>query len=89
MSKMADIVSSPTVNGWISVKDRMPDIDGEYMVYGQSEDMRELLPDNDPIWICYYCKEHGFYNIELRREYDYITHWMLLPEPPKEVSGDE
>ena len=76
-------------SGWISVKDKMPDTDGEYLVYGQSEAMRELLPDNDPIWICYYCKEHGFYNIELHREYDYITHWMLLPKPPKEVTGDE
>jgi len=75
---------APTIGGWISVKDRLPDRDGEYMVYGQSEAMRELLPDNAPIWICYYCKEHGFYNIEMRREYDYITHWMPLPEPPKE-----
>ena len=74
---------------WISVKDRMPDIDGEYMVYGQSDAMWELLPDSNPIWICYYCKKHGFYNIELHREYDYITHWMPLPKPPKEVSGDE
>ena len=81
--------NAPTIGGWISVKDKMPDTDGEYLVYGQSEAMRELLPDNDPIWICYYCKEHGFYNIELHREYDYITHWMLLPKPPKEVTGDD
>ena len=73
---------------WISVKDRPPDRDGEYMVYGQSEAMRELLPDNDPIWICHYYKERGFYNIELCRGYDYITHWMPLPEPPEEVTGD-
>ena len=76
-------------NGWISVKDRLPARDGEYMVYGQSEAMWELLPDSDPIWVCNYYKKHGFYSIELRREYDYITHWMPLPEPPEEADHAE
>ena len=75
---------APTVGGWISVKDRLPNRDGLYVVYGQTEAMRELLPDNDPIWMCYYRKERGFYDTELCRGYDFITHWMPLPEPPKE-----
>lgn len=67
---------------WISVKDRLPDRDGEYVVYGQTEAMRELLPDVEPIWICNYYKQYGFYNLELRREYDFITHWMSIPKAP-------
>ena len=70
---------------WISVEDRLPGRDGEYVVYGQTEAMRELLPDAEPIWICNYYKQYGFYHLELRREYGFITHWMPLPEPPKEV----
>lgn len=74
----------PTVGGWISVKDKLPDRNGLYIVYGQTKAMRELLPDNDPIWMCYYRKDRGFYDTELCRGYDFITHWMPLPEPPEE-----
>lgn len=73
---------------WISVKDRLPDRDGEYVVYGQTEAMRELLPDVEPIWICNYYKQYGFYNLDLRREYDFITHWMPMPEAPEEKRNE-
>lgn len=73
-------------SGWISVKDRLPEKDGLYLVYGMSEAMRELLPDCVPIWLCYWRRKYeGWYDIEMCRGYDFITHWMPLPEPPKEA----
>ena len=75
---------APTVGGWISVKKKLPDVDGLYLVYGMTDAMRELLPNCVPIWLCDYYKEHGFYSFTEKMRFDYITHWMPLPEPPKE-----
>ena len=78
---------APTVavpNTWISVKDRLPQMDGEYLVYGMSKLWKEVLPDYVPIWLCnWYLKYGGWYNLEKQTGFDYITHWMPLPEPPE------
>lgn len=63
-------MEAPTVNGWISVKDRLPEPPAKCFVY--SRRMRE-------IGIATYT-EWGWMTPVYFQE---ITHWMLLPEPPK------
>lgn len=55
---------------WISVEDRLP------------EPMYQVLIYTDDGWIGVDALD---YNEEFR-EYDYVTHWQPLPEPPKEPS---
>lgn len=66
---------------WISTKDRLPDEDKEVLV------AYWFLPNNgDPSWII----ETGRYLagkwVQLEG-YD-VTHWMPLPEPPKEENNE-
>lgn len=72
---------------WISVKDRLPDRGGDYLVY--------FIPDI--FWERPHPSLNGYVDIKqfdiLRKEFydsqcwDYlgesITHWMPLPEPPE------
>jgi hypothetical protein len=74
MGKMVD------VNGWISVKDRLPEIEGEYLAFGYSasDAARWIVVMYDP-------KDEFWY--ELSSDWDWtddVTHWQELPEPPKE-----
>lgn len=66
--------------GWISVKDRLPKIDGQYLVYTECGDMFNAEFDRD-------CGEfgnwHGYYHPDWDK-YEGITHWMPLPELPKD-----
>ena len=72
-----------TVGGWISIKDRMPEDETRVIAYVQHK-------------ICWYrmFAWHDMYGWhssapELdEKESDYVTHWMPLPEPPKEASED-
>lgn len=85
------IENAPTVDGWISVKDRLPelrqtddlDIDGSRMNFKLSDfvlvytdgkiDIGQLEDDGEgPMWL-----------INLWQKVE-ISHWMPLPEPPKE-----
>jgi len=80
MSKMVD------VNGWISVGDKLPELDEDVLVwYGYSCEVacrRRFHPPK--------LKPPQFNNVELFvwdfgdfEDFD-VTHWMPLPEPPKE-----
>lgn len=75
---------APTANGWISVKDRIPENDRSYLTVGPRGVMRvakAYIPaqvlktyggdPNDVLWTC----EGRFVK---------ATHWMPLPEPPEE-----
>lgn len=77
---------------WISVKDRLPKENGEYLVcqsamFGDKEHILiarwtpkyngfEERLNGRAIWYKY-DSEYGDYEIRC------ITHWMTLPEPPK------
>ena len=84
--------SGVTVQEWISVKDRLPDKTGRYLVLknriapdclgGNRTDIVILrffvdkgfrMPTHIPDWI----------NEEINEE---VTHWMPLPDTPKEVT---
>ena len=62
--------------GWISVKDRLPDKAGSYLVIGKSGGAtvtRWYMPSE------FYPEGHFGGNST-----DYIRYWMPRPEPPKE-----
>lgn len=71
-----------TMPKWISVKDALPDRQCEYLVrYGFGEPIIQsysgvmyfVLYDERP-----HFENDGLYGLK-------VTHWMPLPEPPKEV----
>lgn len=65
------------ISDWVSVKDRPPEEDGEYDVYCNDGSIaRAWFEDKWFIDLC----ECGD---------GYVTHWMSLPEPPKEGCDNE
>ena len=72
-------------NEWISVKDRLPKKDGKYIVARRegrnySISVRKFRKEV-PCWYTGYC---GHWE----RRTNAITHWMPLPEPPKEGANN-
>jgi hypothetical protein len=76
---------------WISVKDRLPrSMANKVLVYVQHEDLVGY------IGFGHYEKFNGeemWYDLERGEQFAkngyIVTHWMPLPEPPKEGSTDE
>ena len=66
--KSADVAP---VQKWISVKDRLPEEEGLYLVAVVNDHERRY---SKTAWY------HGHGNWFLHQK---VTHWMLLPEPPK------
>ena len=68
-------------NEWINVKDRLPDESGEYLTFDKSGHFGLLeystLHKKFNVFDCQSIEFVERYSIE-------ITHWMPLPEPPKE-----
>ena len=56
---------------WISVKERLPDADGDYLVWN---DYHKAIVGH------YWSMGRYFISKAVT-----VTHWMPLPEPPKEV----
>lgn len=83
------------MSNWISVNDRLPDEDGEYLVFfnGEPSEMCVLnfatvLSNADEAWFAFENRNYsGWYDWDwAEREYyevDGVTHWQPLPEPPK------
>ena len=69
------IKTLPTVGGWISVKDRLPNVAGWYLVFYNGSKMQVAF---------FKGKKWPFDNY-----YHKVTHWMPLPEPPKEDDDAE
>lgn len=92
MSKDA-IDSAPTVGGWISVKDRLPEIDQRVLVFGVGK--YDCFIGTTQIAITH-MSDRNLLDCRLKTQpywiapwqyflTDYeITYWMPLPEPPKE-----
>ena len=60
---------------WISVKDRLPEYNGQYIVY---------MPASGAVIAAYYFKNNGGFFIGESIVTDKVSHWIYLPEPPKE-----
>ena len=76
MEKMVDVNSSNNSNGWISVKDRLPEWDDEAMsvlISGNSWHDYDVAYFGPTTW-------HDKYDDVVEG----VTHWMPLPKPPEE-----
>lgn len=87
-------VPSKNVGEWIPVTERLPDKDGDYLVFKRFSrhawsDVVSFAKDGRKVSECtfgkkwpnvwyYYDSEWGYIRT------DSVTHWMPLPEPPKE-----
>ena len=72
LMEFATDINVPT-NGWISVKDRLPEECNQYLVCHERN-----------MYLAWYSVSGRWYIEEAICEPGYITHWMPLPEPPKE-----
>lgn len=76
------IANGVTVQEWISVKDRLPEEKVDCIVH-----YKHAYCDNDDYWaigMCFYDGEKFQFDPAYK-----VTHWMPMPEPPKEVICDE
>lgn len=67
------IDDAPTVNGWISVKDSMPEQQGEYLINTRCIVTIGWFSGTNG-WVA---NDGSFYGD------GYVTHWMPLPKPPE------
>lgn len=65
---------------WISVNDKLPDNDDEYIVAIVTDEERYVTSDH---WVK--LSRHWFL---FDTEDAVVTHWMPLPEPPKEGDAE-
>ena len=63
---------------WISVRDRLPETDGAVLAYTRYGEIRVFISDEDGDW---FDESVRFYS---RSRIGEVTHWMHLPEAPKE-----
>ena len=83
---------------WISVKDRMPDEEQDVLllireieIYGRHLEKRQVYHSVyigwciDGEWATTYCYGHKYISEEVNNKCELaVTHWMPLPELPKE-----
>lgn len=63
---------------WINVKDRLPENLQCVLVYAQGDRNLTAFFKNN-IFYCYDIKS------EMLDDIEFVTHWMPLPPPPKEI----
>ena len=71
-------------NGWISVKDKLPDEGVQVLTINNPTQQH---PEYKLDYIVKFYKAYPELYIWARRlcnEYEEVTHWMPLPEPPKD-----
>ena len=83
-----DQMPTITMPQWISVEERLPERNGEYIVTAcdEGEPYDEIIW-NDTVVVCAEYYKGCWIWEENNTEYSLdgiVTHWMPLPEPPKE-----
>lgn len=79
------IDEQPTIGGWISVKDRLPENEQYVILWAKTGVMKYAkYLDDEPHrpWITY--DENG----SIRAWDNVVTHWMPLPKPPEESEAE-
>lgn len=62
---------------WISIKDRLPDVIGDYLCYDDGAGIAWAFFNSAKQWAYSHLDGDNGY-------YVFVTHWMPLPEPPKD-----
>ena len=62
---------------WISVKDRLPETDGEYLVV-YNPCYWDHVEDETKVGVDTFCGKSAW----LKKKYQRVTHWMPLPQLP-------
>ena len=79
LTYLLEFAESHLNNGWISIKDRLPNHGDYVLVYFDS------YKHGDIMYSSWYSQEHGFIgNDKIHIDNSKITHWQPLPQPPKE-----
>lgn len=71
-----------TVQEWISVDERLPEKDGQYLIFTTqyfTPDHIDEIDHKDGIEISGYCKRYGF----LSKNGIHAKYWRDIPQPPK------
>lgn len=76
--RVEHIENAPAVNRWISCSERLPEY-GEYVLF---------IRKNCEVYVGYYDEKNTW-----NTDYQWfigedVTHWMPLPEPPKEDENE-
>ena len=84
VQRIADhlIMNGVTVQEWISVKDKLPEKDGQYLIFTTqyfTPDHIDEIDHKDGIEISGYCKRYGF----LSENGLHAKYWRDIPQPPK------
>ena len=74
----------PTIGGWISAKDRLPESNEAVLVAVYDSDGQAY----HTIAVHYPCGDWDCDDDYFNMSEDEVRYWMPLPEPPEEVSGD-
>ncbi len=81
------IDEAPTIGGWISVKDSLPEEKGWYMVYapGYSGGSSSGLDSHNGVMFAKWSGKTWSIEVGYHKRPGCVRHWMQMPEPPKEV----
>ncbi len=71
------INSGVTVQEWISVKDRLPEVGGYVVCIAKRNPFSRFMPMVARI------EKNGWVNPITEQYISEVTHWMPIPEPPK------
>jgi len=81
---------------WIKVSEQLPACTEPFMVYNDDNITRQIAWENDHVFVLAFDSEKGIVKAKFDRNYRWAevssisisplnpTHWMPLPEPPKE-----
>ncbi len=68
------------MTNWISVKDRLPEKSGEYLVAFHPCYWKQIEYDTIAVGLDTFRGKTSW----AKKKYQFVTHWAPLPEPPKE-----
>jgi hypothetical protein len=90
METREKVIAMSENNGWISVKERMPDIEQNVLVMTECGGLSLANWSPKEGWSsALIVRETGYIDVyfdsfEIETHKDNITHWMPLPKPPQE-----
>ena len=82
-----DLINNPSLfTQWISVKDRLPEMNGDYLIHYR---FKKQVKGKGFYSVCFYertCERPHFHNEGYCGMY--VTHWMPLPKAPEKGEQD-